>query len=272
MDDAFIEAIRESGDEESAGPATRRAPWGDFFGVPNLTEADGRFDLRGLPAAKYTVHAYRKGGGEGFVEHVEPGSDIVVTIGATGRLAGAVRVPGGAPPEEFSLVVVEAVTGFRRSDNFFRTGGAWSVPELPAGRYKIHVHAGAATAQSEASVREGEDTTDVSIELTPKVSVQGSVIDASGAPIAGVQVTLRSAQGGPSSLLDEARRYMTDAAGRFELAGAPTGDVELVLVRPGAGAHANVETLRIPMKLSGAAPTVELGPIRWPGMGAPSEH
>lgn len=270
VDDAFVESIRESGDEEPTEPAMRGAPWGDFFGAPNLTEADGRFTLRGLPAAKYTIRAYRKGGGEGFVEHVEPGSDIVVTLGATGRLAGTVRVPGGAPPDEFSLEVVDTATGFRRRDTFFRTGGAWSVPELPAGRYRIQVHAGSATAQSEASVREGADTTDVEIELTPKVSVQGSVIDATGAAIAGVQVFLRSAQGGPSNLLDEARRYVTDASGRFELTDAPTGEVELVLVRRGPGADGTVETTKVPLKISSAAPTVELGPVRWPGMGAPT--
>jgi len=258
--DAFVESIRESEDHDS-GPAVRDAPWGDFFATPSLTEADGRFTLKGLPAGKFTLRAHRKGGGEGFVEHVAPGADVVVTIAATGRLAGVVTLPGGAAPEEFSLRIVDTATGFTRRDNFYRTGGAWSVPELPAGHYKIRVDMGTATAESEAPVRAGEDTTDVRIELTPKVSVRGSVVDLTGAPIAGLQVFVRAMGGGASSSQDHARRHVTDAAGRFELANVPTGDVEVVLVPRSADGS----VAKIAMKLSGTAPIIDLAPITLPG-------
>jgi protocatechuate 3,4-dioxygenase beta subunit len=258
--DAFVEALRES--EDDSGPAMRDAPWGNFFETPSLTEIDGRFTLKGLPAGKFTVRAYRKGGGEGFVEHVAPGADVVVTIAATGRLAGVVRLPDGAAPEEFALRVVDTTTGFTRRDNFYRTGGAWSVPELPAGQYRIRVDMGTATAESQAFVRAGEDTTDVRIELTPKVSVRGSVVDSTGAPIVGLQVFARALGGGAFSTQDNARRHVTDTAGTFELANVPTGEVEFVLIPQNAGAGSGA---KIPMKLSSTASTIELAPITMPG-------
>ena len=259
IDDAFVEAVRES--EEAAGPAMRDAPWGNFYGQPLLSEADGSFALRGLPAGKYTLRAYRKGGGEGFTAHVPTGTDVVVTIAAVGRLTGVVTVPGGGFPEEFSLEVIDTVNGFRRRDKFFRTGGEWSVPELPAGRYKVRVNMGAATAETESVVRAGEDTTGVKIELVPKISVRGAVTDLEGNPIAGMAVSIRGLGGSASTPVDDARRHVTDTSGRFELTNVPAGDVEVVISpqSPGSG-----ESTRMPLVISGTAPTLELPPIRLP--------
>ena len=264
LNDAFVESVVEDPDEESSRPAMRGTPWGDFFGPPSLTDADGRFSMKGLPSAKYTIRAYRKAGGEGFVRHVEPGADVVVTIAPTGRLTGVIHVPKGPPPEDFSLEVSNTTTGLLRRDSFFRAGGKWSLPELPAGRYKIRVRSGSATAESEAVVREGEDTTDVSIELTPNVLVRGSVIDQAGAPLAGVQVLMRPTQGGPSAPLDATRRHVTDTLGRFELADVPTGDIEIVLVVQGAGGNGADKTTKVRMHLPSTNLQIELEPIRLP--------
>lgn len=263
--DAFVEAIREpEGEGGPSGPAKRGAPWGDFFGAPLLTEVDGRFTLKGLPPGKHTLRAFRKGGGEGFVEHVEPGANVVVTIAATGRLAGTVSVPGVASPEEFSLQVIDTTTGFNRRDTFFRTGGTWSVPELPAGRYKIRVNMGTATAESEASVRAGEDTTGLRIELAQKVSVRGTVIDLKGVPMAGLQVVVRAMEGAASTQPDQSQRHITDTSGRFELKNVPTGDVAIIIISQNPGINGAAENTRIPMKISGAAQTIELPPITLP--------
>lgn len=262
IDDAFVEAIPASDEEGESGPARRGAPWGDFSGTPILTEVDGRFILTGLLPGKYTLRAFRKGGGEGFVKNVESGMSVTLTIPATGRLAGSVYLPGGAIAEEFSIQVVDSATGFSRKDTFFRTGGEWSVPELPAGSYKIRVNMGNATADGEALVKAGEDTTGLRIEVTPKVSVRGSVVDATGGPVAGLRIIIRSVGGASSAELDAARRHVTDSDGRFELANVPTGLVEVIVVAQNPKGDGAFESVKIPMEISASTTTIDLAPIK----------
>ncbi|WP_224196447.1 carboxypeptidase regulatory-like domain-containing protein [Nannocystis pusilla] len=160
--DAFVEAVREP---EGGGGAKRQEPWGSFFETPHLTDADGHFELGGLLAGRYTLRAYRKGGGEAFLDHVALGSEVAIVMEETARISGTVSVGEGPLPQEFFLQLVDEATGYRRQDSFFRTNGAWSVPELPAGRYKIRLRAGKATQEVEVSVRAGEEIRDVRVEL-----------------------------------------------------------------------------------------------------------
>jgi hypothetical protein len=188
--DAFIEATLESDSAAASGNAARRGRWGGFFSAPNLSDADGRFTLAELSPGKHTLRAHRKGGGEAILEHVESGSDVVLTIAATGRMSGTVALRGAGPPEDFTISVYDEQTGFRRNDSFFRTGGAWSLAELPAGTYKVKVGAGGGSAEVEAKMTAGEDTTGLRVELVPKVTVRGTVVDLDGKPVPGLSVSV----------------------------------------------------------------------------------
>jgi protocatechuate 3,4-dioxygenase beta subunit len=224
--DAFIEATLESDSAAVSGNAARRGRWGGFFSAPNLSDADGRFTLEALSPGKHTLRAHRKGGGEAILEHVESGSDVVLTIAATGRMSGTVALRGAGPPEDFTISVYDEQTGFRRNDSFFRTGGAWSLAELPAGTYKVKVGAGGGSAEVEAKMTAGEDTTGLRVELVPKVTVRGTVVDLDGKPVPGLSISV-SDGGAAYGSGDEKKLNITDDAGRYEVAQAPTGKVRI---------------------------------------------
>ncbi len=257
--DAFIEAVRESDSPaRAAGASARMSRW-SFNERPNLTDQDGRFTIAGLPHGPHTIRAHRKGGGEALVEHVAIGSEVVLTIEATGRMSGTVSVRGGEPPAEFTVGVYDEKTGFDRRDTFFRTAGAWSLPELPAGTYRVGVSAGGNGTEVVVNMTAGEDTTGVRVELVPKVNARGIVVDLEGRPVAGMEVSVVSSSGG-RSLSDEGRRHISDAAGRYELSEVPAGKVQ-VGVSPTSG-DSEYMASTISMVIDASAPTIELAPLR----------
>ncbi len=258
--DAFVEATRESDSAaKAAGGAKRQGRWGSFWQKPHLTDQDGKFTLTDLPSGKYTVRAYRKGGGEGIREHVELGREVELTIAEAGRMSGTVVVRGGGAPDEFSVNIEDEATGYRRYDNFFRTGGAWSLAEVPAGNYKIRVGSGPGTAEVEAAMREGEDTTGIRVELAPKITVRGKVVDVEGAPVPGMTVHISGA--GAWAGGDEQKLNVTDEQGRFEVAHAPTGQVT-VSVWPPSWSNSEFHWTQMPARFADTAATVELAPIQ----------
>jgi len=259
--DAFIEATLESDSATAAsGGAARNGRWASFWGTPHLSDPDGRFTLTDLSPGKHTLRAHRKGGGEAILEHVEAGSDIVLTIAATGRMSGTVALRGGGAPEDFSINLEDEKTGFRRRDSFFRTNGAWSLAELPAGAFKIKASAGGGSAEIEAAMTAGQDTTGVRIELAPKVTVRGTVVDLDGKPVPGLQVSV-SDNGGSYGGGDEQKLNITDDAGRYEVAQAPTGKVR-ISVYPQNWRGAEYNNVWMPAVISGGESAVELPPIR----------
>ncbi|MBA3546824.1 MAG: carboxypeptidase regulatory-like domain-containing protein, partial [Nannocystis sp.] len=260
VSDAFIAASRES---ESAAATTADASIRARFrgGVgerPLLTDADGRFVVPGLRPGKYTLRAQRRGGGEAVLEHVAPGSEAVLTLAETGGMAGTVIRPGGGAPEEFSATLRDRNTGYRRSDEFFRTGGAWSFPELPGGDYELVVSAGEGTGTISSTLAPGEAQTGLRVELAGKVTVRGTVVDLEGQPVPGVAV--RIGLGMIMSTTHGAdRRHVSDAAGRFEVEQAPVGTV-MIAADPGAGSAVMGSTTI--MQLDGTQAAIELAPIR----------
>jgi protocatechuate 3,4-dioxygenase beta subunit len=260
--DAFIEATLESDSATAAsGGAARDGRWASFWGgTPNLSDADGRFTLKDLSPGKYTLRAHRKGGGEAILEHVESGGDAVLTISVTGRMAGTVALRGGGAPEDFTISLEDEKTGFRRHDSFFRTNGAWSLAELPAGTYKVKVGAGGGSAEVEAKMSAGQDTTGLRVELMPKVTVRGKVVDLEGKPVPGLNVGVGDG-GSAWGEGDEKKLNITDDAGRFEVSQAPTGKVS-VYVYPQDWFNGDYEFTSMPVVIAGGESVVELPPIR----------
>jgi protocatechuate 3,4-dioxygenase beta subunit len=258
--DAFIEATLESDSATDSGGAARNGRWASLWGTPNLSDQDGRFTLKDLSPGKHTLRAHRKGGGEAILEHVESGSDVVLTIAATGRMSGTVVLRGGGVPEDFTISLADEKTGFGRHDQFFRTNGAWSLAELPAGTFKVKVGTGGGSAEVEATMSAGQDITGLRIELTPKVTVRGTVVDLDGKPVPGLQVGV-SDGGAAYGAGDEKKLNITDDAGRYEVAQAPTGKVR-VSVYPRNWYDGDYEYISVPMVIAAGEATVELAPIR----------
>lgn len=261
--DAFIEATRESDSAtQASGQAVRSGRWGSFWQTPELTDPDGRFELEDLQEGKHTLRAHRKGGGEAILEHALLGGDVVLTIAEAGRMSGTVTLVGGGPPDEFTVSVRDDATGFSRSDHFFRTSGAWTLAELPAGKFKVRVDAGPGTAEVEAAMTAGQDTSGVRVELAPKVTVRGKVVNLEGQPVPGLRVSV-SAEGGGFSFGggDDEKLNITDAAGRYEVEHAPTGKVQ-VMVMPRNWDDEDYGWTFLPTFVAATGEAVEIPPIK----------
>lgn len=260
LTDAFVEATRES-ESAAAGSGPNRRAWFSHNDRPILTDADGRFVADSLLPGKYSVRAFRRGGGEATAEHVALGSDLVLTIAETGRLAGTVALEGGGAPQEFTASVEDAKTGYRRSDTFFRTGGAWSFAELPQGDYKLSVSAPEGTRTLDVSLASGEERSGLRVELAGKVTVRGTVVDLEGAPIPGVEVRISSGRSFRFGGDEGDNKHVSDAAGRFEVARAPVGAVRID-VSPGRGGPEAYGRANFAAQIEAGGAVVELPPIR----------
>ena len=232
VSDAYVSATRES---DAAGASSRMqlARWGEWDDAsrPVLAGTDGTFTISKLPPGKYTLRAYRRGGGEAFVEHIPVGGSAKLQIKPTGSLAGTVRVEGGPPPDQITVSVTDLKTGFDRSETFFRTGGVFAVEDLPAGHFTVTATTATGEKKLELDLAEGEAKTGLAITLEPMVTLTGRVVVlGTTTPVPGLRMMASAAQGqsftfGPSSKGDE---NITDEAGRFTIKKAPKGRLQIM--------------------------------------------
>lgn len=234
VDDAFIHAERMS-DSATANAGTSRmmVRWGDWRNTPILSEVDGSFTISALGPGRYIVRAHRRGGGEAIVEDVALDSSVELTIAATGLLGGTIVVPGGEAPERFTITVDELAQGISLRDQFFRTGGKWQLAELTAGKYRVSVSSTSGNAELEVELAAGERREDLELSLQPTVTLRGRVIDLdTGAPVPGMVVSVGGRAGGLSfgRTRGGELKEVSDAQGRFEVEGAATGKVEIMVM------------------------------------------
>ncbi|MFY0537285.1 carboxypeptidase regulatory-like domain-containing protein [Nannocystis pusilla] len=130
------------------------------------------------------------------------------------------------------------------------------LPEVPAGEYKVQVSAAGGSAETTVKVAAGEELSGVRIELAPKVTVRGTVVDLEGKPVPGLTVTV-SGSGGSSA--QDGKGNVTDESGRFEFRNAPTG---LAQINVSPSSRSEFDWTSLPATLSGEASTIELPPIR----------
>ena len=214
--DAYVTATREI-----AGSS------GTYFNDENavLTRPDGSFTIRKLRPGTYTVKAFRKGGGQGFADHVAAGGVAKLTIAQTGTIEGVVRI-GGVLAQEIYVDAVDAAKNLR-SEHFFGTHGHYVMRDLQAGRYRLSAHVGHRVAQVSATLAEGEHKTDVNIDSDGGVTLRGRVLDlATKLPAARVKVLAGLGDDDRPELDDlEPRTVLTDDAGRFQIDHVPAGRV-----------------------------------------------
>jgi protocatechuate 3,4-dioxygenase beta subunit len=229
VSDAFLDAERESDAAgASAGGATRSMRW-SWRRDPVLTDTEGRFRIEKLSPGRYTVRAYRKGGGEAIAEGVAVDSTITMTIRQTASIAGTVTAAGGAP-DIFSISVRDPATGFERSERFFRSAGAFTMRDLPAGKFTVTASAGEGNGKLEATLTDGQQLTGLAIDLAARAVVTGRVIAAdTGKPLPGfmVHVSLVRDRNRFSFGGGDEKERITDAEGRFKVSDAPAGRVQV---------------------------------------------
>ena len=227
LGDAYVSVTRQS-DSATAGKgramASSRWTWGTD---PILSDVDGSFTAKGLSDGTYTLRAYRKGGGEGFVEDIAVGSTSVeIRIAVEGSLAGTVT----PPPERFKVSVRDPKSAFSRSEDFIRTEGAWAMRELPAGTFDVVISAAEGIAEHKGvKLAAGEDVDGLAAELAGLGTVRGRVVDLdTGEPVVGVVVRAMKSGGRMQFRFDQKHgKELTDKDGRYEVEQCPTGKVTL---------------------------------------------
>ncbi|MBC8073008.1 MAG: carboxypeptidase regulatory-like domain-containing protein [Deltaproteobacteria bacterium] len=238
VDDAFVHSTRES---DSAATHEQRnrveVRWGAWYRTPALTEQDGAFVLDALEVGKHTLMALREGGGEGVIEHIETGATgVVIQLGEGGTLSGKVELASGGVPKRFSMTVRERSQGVSRNEDFFETGGAWKIADLPAGKYAIGVTAAEGSGDTDVELAAGAERGGVTLTLTPKLDVTGTIVDLdTGTPVAGMKVSVSPRKGGGSFFRAGGdKEDITDERGRFVVRAAPAGAVRVTVSTGGA--------------------------------------
>lgn len=231
--DAFVDAQRESESAAAAeGEAAMSMRWG-WSRTPTLTDTDGKFTIDKLSPGRYTVRAYRKGGGETLAEKVPVGGSVTLTVRQTGSIAGTVKTKDGPPPEILSVSVSDAKTGFHRREEFFRSGGAFTMRDLPAGAFEVSATATEGNGLAKAQLAEGQALTGLSIDLGARAGVKGRLVTAdTDKPLAGFMVqvmpTGRPTRDMQMMFGDGTMPPMSKADGTFEVPDAPAGRVQIM--------------------------------------------
>jgi protocatechuate 3,4-dioxygenase beta subunit len=266
VSDAFIDAERMSDSAAAGVMGSRFAVRWSWDRQPVLSDHDGGFELRDLSEGNYLVRAYREGGGEALAEGISAGSrDVVLTIVETGSIAGKVTLAAGGSPERFEIKTRDRAAGFMRTDNFFRTEGAFALRELPPGRYELTFSTGKGSAKLEVELAAGEAVDDLEVELAAKVKVTGRLIDAdTRAPVSGQRVSI-SADNSFAFMFDEGAggelRDVSDGDGRFEVTDAPTGKVTLSVRPRDLGSDSDYAWTSRTIVLAGEPETQDIGEI-----------
>lgn len=232
VSDAFISTARESdaaGAQDSSMQRTRGWGWGDSD-KPVLTGVDGTFTVTKLSPGKYTLRAYRKGGGEAIAEHVAVGTTTKLEIKETGSIGGVVTRAGG-PLDELTVNVEDLKTGFERTENFFRTDGRFVLKDLPAGHFHLTASAEGGKKKIELDLAHAEIKTGVAIKLEELVDLTGRIVEhGTKKPVAGMRMQAALAQGGGFSFSwggNEERGNISDDSGMFTIKRAPRGKLQI---------------------------------------------
>jgi hypothetical protein len=206
----------------------------DVDTATKTTRGDGRVELRLAPGGAEAILTCWWHGVRALERSLPPlGAserrdlgDLVIRAPAT--LLGTVRTPDGKPAAG-AVVVVEpqrpADTGHYALSNAILVPERWArcdasgrfaVRGLQPGLWDLLVHGGGHPRLLHVGVEvpRGAEPEPLDLRLPAAVSLEGRVVDASGAPVAGASVAFMRLHPVPSSLLEA---VTTDAQGRFAI-------------------------------------------------------
>jgi len=242
------------------------------------TDAEGRFELVGVPAGEAWLSAHAPGVGSRTFHPVKvpTGDEVVLQVGEApgATLAGHVRDVAGAPvPNAHLFVQVQGrPIGFGFQEMCGPVGasdaeGSYAIPHLPAGTIQeIRVRA-------EGFVESGSlgfgipltarATVPFDVVLRRACTLRGRVVDAQGTPLPGLEVWSDAMQTfGTPPAAPRSTRVVTDADGAYVLHGVPAGRRVVRAVLPGyaRGADVLVEAgeggeIAVPDLVLGASPS-----------------
>lgn len=162
--DGYVVVAREP-DVTDGLPNDALASVRQAFRMPTATDVDGKFTVGNLINGRYTLRAYRKGGGEAILAHVAVGSTVRVPLPAAGSVAGQVRSATGAIVHAFAISILDQDTLFAVDEEFATSDGAFTIRDLPPGTFQITVVANSGRATQQITIKAGELKTGIALVL-----------------------------------------------------------------------------------------------------------
>lgn len=217
------------------------------------SDADGRYELRGVGMREYThlVVAARGWQRHSLTLPIRPENlgrrvthDLFVARAATvrGRVVGPDGAPVAGARVGTSGVLMTDEDRLARAgillnnDDVSGADGCFEV-QARAGRRPVRIHASypalAWGATEPIALAAGEVVEDVTIRLERGTVVRGRVVDDRGVPAAGARVTLLVTRGTAPRIHAVSRRTTSSRSdGRYELIGIPAGTYRVEVVPP----------------------------------------
>jgi protocatechuate 3,4-dioxygenase beta subunit len=162
---------------------------GDTSVPPALTDAQGRYAIRGLPPATYSVVAEaQRGQLRARAGGVRPDATVDLRLLAVTSLSGTVTGPSG-PVALFSV----ELDGPTRNQRSF-TGGTFAFDHVDPGSYTVRVQSSDGTGEARVDVTP-DPPARVAIALNANAVVIGRLVDPAGKPLAGQTVVLTPDRG-----------------------------------------------------------------------------
>jgi hypothetical protein len=220
--------IEVTDDDAAAEPREDEAPPAFGPGKTVLTGADGRFTITQLRRGTYGLVAdATKGGVRAQKVGVKTGDNVTLVLQRLGTLSGTVTA-AGAPVPRYDLDCDGPTDQHRR--HVSSPDGRFTIDRLPAGRYRCNATADPGSGNAETRLVGVAGTLD--IVLAPRASVTGVIVDAQGAPRAGLVVIATGEGDDPGEAFVAVMGGggpTTDAQGRFTVGRLGPGDGQLMV-------------------------------------------
>ena len=195
-------------DSSEDGGASATAGWNP----PALTDAQGKFEITGLPHTSYEVVAEAQAGKlRGRAAAVTPNATLTIQALGVTSLSGTVRGPNGPP----ALFTIE-LDGPTHAERSF-TDGTFSLGRVDPGNYVVKVSSSDGNGEAKLTVQSNTPAT-VDITLVPNAVVVGTIVDSAGKPVAGIPLTVIDDHGdGRMEISLEGPPPTTGADGKFRI-------------------------------------------------------
>jgi Carboxypeptidase regulatory-like domain len=180
--------------------------------APALTDAQGRFEIRNLPKAKYDVIAEAQAGKlRGRAPKIEPDAEVKIQALGVTTLSGTVKSATG--PTALFTIELEGPT--RAARTF--TDGKFELGRVDPGNYVVRVSSSDGNAEAKVTVSQGQPAT-VDITLVANAIVSGTIVDGEGKPLPGVPVVVIEDEGeGRLSIRMEGPPITSGPDGKFRI-------------------------------------------------------
>lgn len=206
----------------------------DFYQA--AANSRGEYEIKGVPAGRYQVALAKSLKGSDFasgefIEVPDGGvleNDVIVRGGAIrGSIASAET---GTVPRNGEITLIDGegqFSGHLRVE----ADGTFEFPVVKPGSYTAVVKADdhVVSAAEGIVVHDGQDTDVPEIVMAPGGRIVGSVVDASGAPVEGAQITLTT----PSGETRPAWAFLSASDGAFAAESVPVGTYSVSATRSG---------------------------------------